>query len=195
MSLLQKEISICGKEHTYRGQWSDTYLSWTRLQIYSSTICSLCCIRLNELHFKALEGKKVSVHGPKCYFCSFHQNSNTIFLNMPRSKYRPGMWQGPENNEKKLKGKDFNALFKLCLFSSGFLFKFLSTTTILSAVGIIHVWVTENPRPEQGKLEIQRKKSFWKFNSCLIVLLVFLEWQKIKFVLKREKENNARKNK
>lgn len=58
------------------------------------------------------------------------------------------MWQGPENNEKKFKGQDFNALFKLCLFSSGFFFKFLSTTTTLSAVGIIHAWIAENPRPE-----------------------------------------------
>lgn len=50
--------------------------------------------------------------------------------------------------KKKLKGKNFNALFKLCLFSLGFCFAFLTRAAILSAVGIIHVWVTEKPRPE-----------------------------------------------
>lgn len=67
------------------------YLSWMALQIHSPTIYSLCCVRLNELHLKALERKDVSVHGPKHYFCSSNQNSDTIFLNMPWPKYRPGM--------------------------------------------------------------------------------------------------------
>lgn len=54
---------------------------------------------------------------------------------------------------------------------------------------------TERCSSEQGTLEIQRKKCFWKVNSCLVVLLVFVEWWKIKLVFNKEKEHNARQNK
>ena len=92
-----KEISICRKNHTYKGQWSDMYLSWMGLQIYSSIVYILCCIRLDELHLKALERNKVSVHGLKHYFYSSEFKRH---LSMPWPKYRPCVWQWPKITEK-----------------------------------------------------------------------------------------------
>lgn len=167
------------------------------LQIYSPSIYSLCCIKLNELISKHLREKTCLSMAPSTPVTLIRiQTPSFSICHGPNiDLYVTRTW-----NQWKQHGKpnewDFYSLFKFFLISLLFCFTLLSTTAILSAVRIkcessknwaLQDWMRNN---------ILQIRDTWNISERLLSLSILYsgnDGKQIYIYINKEKEHITRK--